>query len=118
MEHTVTTITCDMCKKPTEATELAVITLQDKSYRVDVCETHGSNVWAIATQGRPQAIPKATRKAGAPNGTGRFRSGSQPNSQSREIRAWAATRNIPCPAKGRVPQLVQDAYEMAQASSN
>ncbi len=36
---------------------------------------------------------------------------------NREVRAWAAEQGIACPARGRVPQAVRDAYEAHRKAS-
>lgn len=35
-----------------------------------------------------------------------------------EVRAWAAANGVPCPARGRVPGAVRDAYDAAQRGSS
>ena len=105
MRKTITTLIDDL--DGTEAAETVRFTLDGTNYEIDLSDKNAATLRdALApytmrakTAGRQRRTRTTLRSAGP--------------SRSAEIRAWAASANMPVPARGRVPTAVVQAFDSA-----
>lgn len=119
---------CDRCEDA-EAVETMLIGLNGGRFALDACKECGevtreelTPVLLLARHvggKNPLEPAKPTKKVPAKSSpNGKPVNGTVPNApndpeQNKAIRQWAASKDIPCPPRGKIPQRVQDAWQDA-----
>lgn len=101
--HPSVEYTCDLCVRPTQATDHVKVTWHEMHYRVDLCKKHAKEVQAVVTKWVDGIKPVSRKKAPVVTPSA---GGYNPT----QVRRWAADRGIEVPALGRLPRDVVKAY--------
>jgi Lsr2 len=124
MKKTIEVRVCDLHKGNTEAASTVRMSWNGKSYQLDLCDQHRSELdsavssWVTAVRPAKKSAPQRTKKATrAKRSTGPKRRAprkSGGNASIAQMREWAQANGLDVKTRGRIPAEIRAAYRAAK----
>lgn len=107
-----TIVTCDFDhEEETEGTNSYVLTINNKTYSVDLCPEHYEEVGVALDKIVSNGTKVGTVSRARSSGSRRASRGADLNAA---IREWAAAQGYEVASRGRIPQELVEAFEASQ----